>query len=261
MPVDAVGGTSIGAVAAFMCAMGWDQDRHMAKLPLFFSTRLIIQPTVPLVSLSSGRRLQRRIVEETDGRSVEDLWIRYFSVSTNLSQATQVVHDRAGLALALRASVSLPGILPPVPADGDLLVDGGLLNNLPIDVMQTALGGGRVVAVDLRRQTELTTRARLGPALSGWEVLARRLRRRAEAFDPPSVAAILQRSVELAGLLNERTLLGRPGLDLYLSPPVGRFGTFDFAAAPLLVDDAHRYTRNQLTAATLARLLDPAPAA
>ncbi len=87
------------------------------------------------------------------------------------------------------------------------------------------------------------------------------MRRRAEPFDPPSVAAILQRSVELAGLLNERTLLGRPGLDLYLSPPVGRFGTFDFAAAPLLVDDAHRYTRDQLTAATLARLLDPAPAA
>ncbi len=212
--------------------MGWDHDRHMAKLPLFFSTRLIIQPTVPLVSLSSGRCLQRRIVEETDGRSVEDLWIRYFSVSTNLSQATQVVHDRAGLALALRASVSLPGILPPVPADGDLLVDGGLLNNLPIDVMQTAPGGGRVVAVNLRRQTELTTRARLGPALSGWEVLARRLRRRAEPFDPPSVAAILQRSVELAGLLNERTLLGRPGLDLYLSPPVGRFGTFRLRRRP-----------------------------
>lgn len=261
VPVDAVGGTSIGSVAAFMAAMGWDHRQRLAKLPLFFSTRLVIQPTVPLVSLSSGRRLQRRIAEETGGRAVEDLWIRFFSVSTNLSRATQVVHDRGDLALALRASVSLPGILPPVQSGSDLLVDGGLLNNLPIDVMQAALGGGRVVAVDLRRPVELKVQARLAPALSGWHVLARRLLPGREPFDPPSVGAILQRSFELAGLLNERSLLGRPGLDLYLSPPVGRYGTFDFASAPLLVDEARRYTADQLTPEVLARLLDPVPAA
>jgi predicted acylesterase/phospholipase RssA len=236
--------------------MGWDHDQRMAKLPLFFSTRLIIQPTIPLVSLSSGRRLQRRIVEETGGRAIEDLWIRFYSASTNLSRATQVVHDRGQLSTALRASVSLPGVLPPVQSGADLLVDGGLLNNLPIDVMQAALGGGRVVAVDLRRQVELRMQARISPALSGWEVLFRRLGRGSAAFDPPSVGAILQRSVELAGLLNERALLGRPGLDLYLCPPVGRLGTFDFASAPLLVDDARRYARDQLTDAARARLLD-----
>ena len=258
VPVDAVGGTSIGAVAAFMCAMGWDHDQRMAKLPLFFSTRLLIQPTIPLVSLSSGRRLQRRILDETRERAIEDLWIRFFSVSTNLSQATQVIHDKGSLSLALRASVSLPGVLPPVQSGTDLLVDGGLLNNLPIDVMRSVLGGGRIVAVDLRRQVELSMRARISPALSGWQVLARRLWPGEVPFDPPSVGAILQRSVELAGLLNERTLLSRRDLDLYLSPPVGRFGTFDFASAPLLVHDAHSYTAGALTEGVLARLVDPA---
>lgn len=258
VPIDAVGGTSIGSVAAFMTAMGWDHRQRLAKLPVFFSTRLLIQPTAPVVSLSSGRRLQRRIVEETGDRSVEDLWLRFFSVSTNLSRAAQVVHDQGDLALALRA-VSPPGILPPVPSGSDLLVDGGVLNNLPIDVMQAALGGGRVIAVDLRRQVELKVGARLAPALSGWPVLARRVLRGRQPADPPGVAAILQRSVELAGLLNERTLLGRSGLDLYLNPPVGRVGTFDFASAPLLVDDARRYTEGELTQGVLARLLDPAP--
>ena len=257
VPIDAVGGTSIGSVAAFMTAMGWDHRQRLAKLPLFFSTRLLIQPTVPLVSLSSGRRLQRRILEETGGRSVEDLWVRFFSVSTNLSRATQVVHDTGDLALALRASVSLPGILPPVPSGSDLLVDGGVLNNLPVDVMQAALGGGRVIAVDLRRQVELKVGARLAPALSGWPVLARRVLRGRQPTDPPGVAAILQRSMELAGLLNERMLLGRSGLDLYLNPPVGRLGTFDFASAPLLVDDARRYTAEALTDDVLARLIGP----
>lgn len=218
-----------------------------AKLPAFFSTRLIVQPTIPLVSISSGRRLTRLIAAETRGLSVEDLWLRYFSVSTNLSQATQHVHDRGDLATAIRASVSLPGILPPVRRGTDLLVDGGLLNNLPIDVMQEVMGGGRVIAVDLRRKVEMTVHTPVGPALSGWEVLARRAwRRKPQPFDAPGVAAVLQRSVELAGLLNDRALLGRPGLDLYLVPPNGGLGTLDFRAAPVLVDQAYRYTVDRL---------------
>lgn len=247
VPVDVVGGTSIGSVVAFMYAMGWDHEQRMEKLPLFFSRRLIIQPTIPVVSLSSGRRLLHLILRETEQRAIEDLWVRYFSVSTNISQAAQVVHQRGDLATAIRASVSLPGILPPVGHGRDLLVDGGLLNNLPIDVMQTVLGGGRIVAVDLRRRVELTMQAAVGPALSGWQVLLRRARRGPEPFDPPGIAAILARSVELAGLLNERAVLERPGLDLYLSPPADGMGMLDFAAAPLLVERAYAYTLERLS--------------
>lgn len=246
VPIDVVGGTSIGSVVAFMCAMGWDHQKRMEKLPLFFSRPLILQPTIPLVSLSSGRRLMRLITDETERRSVEDLWIRFFSVSTNLSQATQVVHRSGAIATALRASVSLPGILPPIRHGNDLLVDGGLLNNLPIDVMQGVLGGGRVIAIDLRRRVEFTMQGAVGPALSGWQVLLSRARRGPETFDPPGIATILARSVELAGLINDRAVLDRPGLDLYLTPPGGGIGLLDFDAAPLLVEQAYHYTRERL---------------
>ena len=247
IPIDVVGGTSIGSVAAFMCAMGWDHPTRMEKLPLFFSKPLILQPTIPVVSLSSGRRLMRLIQDETERRSVEDLWIRFFSVSTNLSQACQVVHRSGAIATALRASVSLPGILPPVRHGNDLLVDGGLLNNLPIDVMQGVLGGGRVIAIDLRRRVEFTMQAAVGPTLSGWQVLLKRARRGPEPFDPPGIATILARAVELAGLINDRAVLDRPGLDLYLTPPGGGIGLLDFDAAPLLVETAYRYTRERLS--------------
>lgn len=246
IPLDVVGGTSIGSVTAFMYAMGWDHARRMEKLPLFFSRPLILQPTIPLVSLSSGRRLMRLIQDETERRSIEDLWVRFFSVSTNLSQATQVVHRSGPIATALRASVSLPGILPPVRHGNDLLVDGGLLNNLPVDVMQDVLGGGRIIAVDLRRRVEFTMQAAVSPTLSGWQVLLRRARRGPEPFDPPGIATILARSVELAGLINDRAVLDRPGLDLYLTPPGGGIGLLDFEAAPLLVEQAYRYTCERL---------------
>jgi predicted acylesterase/phospholipase RssA len=247
VPIDVVGGTSIGSVVAFMCAMGWDHEKRMQKLPSFFSRRLILQPTIPLVSLSSGRRLLRLITDETEQRSVEDLWIRFFSVSTNLSQATQVVHQRGPITTALRASVSLPGILPPMTQGTDLLVDGGLLNNLPIDVMRGVLGGGRIIAVDLRRRVEFTMQAAVGPALSGWQVLLRRARRGPEPFDPPGIAAILARAVELAGLVNDRAVLDPRELDLYLTPPGGGIGLLDFDSSPLLVDEAYRYTLGRLS--------------
>ena len=246
VPIDVVGGTSIGSVAAFMYAMGWDHDRRMEKLPLFFSRRLILQPTIPLVSVSSGRRLHRLIVRETEQRWIEDLWVRYFSVSTNLSQAAQVVHQRGELWKAIRASVSLPGILPPVGQGGDLLVDGGLLNNLPIDVMRDVMGGGQIIAVDLRRQVELTMRAPVGPWLSGWQVLRSRARPGPDLLGPPGIGAIMARAVELAGLLNDRVLLERSGLALYLTPPAGGIATLDFDAAPLLVEQAYRYTLERL---------------
>ena len=72
------------------------------------------------------------------------------------------------------------------------------------------------------------------------------MRRGPEPFDPPGIGAILSRSNELAGLLNDRALLERPGLDLYLTPPAGGVGMLDFDAAPLLVEQAYRYTRERL---------------
>jgi predicted acylesterase/phospholipase RssA len=247
IPLDVVGGTSIGSVAAFMCAMGWDHKTRMEKLPFFFSRPLILQPTIPLVSLSSGRRLTKLITDETERRSIEDLWIRFFAVSTNISQATQVIHQRGDLATALRASVSLPGILPPMTQGKDLLVDGGLLNNLPIDVMRGVLGGGRIIAVDLRRRVEFTMQADVGPSLSGWQVLRRRARRGPEPFDPPGIATILARSVELAGLINDRAVLDQRQLDLYLTPPGGGIGLLDFESSPQLVHEAYRYTQERLS--------------
>ena len=67
---------------------------------------------------------------------MRDLWLPFFCVSTNLTRSRVEVHHRGDLATAIRASVAIPGILPPVPHDGDLLVDGGELNKPPCDVMR-----------------------------------------------------------------------------------------------------------------------------
>jgi NTE family protein len=80
--------------------------------------------------------------------SIEQLPLDFFSVSCDLNRGETVVHRRGPLADAVGASISLPGVVPPLPRDGRLLVDGGVLNNLPVDVMAAA-GEGPIIASDV----------------------------------------------------------------------------------------------------------------
>jgi hypothetical protein len=156
LAVDMVGGSSFGAVVGAFCAMGLDAEkiqqtcrRHLHGL---------FDPTFPLVSLLAGRRIVRRLEAGFGGETcIEELPLPFFCVSTNLTRAQQVVHRRGSLVTAIRSSISLPGMLPPVCQGGELYVDGGLLNNVPMDLMQELCGGGLVVAVDASPARDLTT--------------------------------------------------------------------------------------------------------
>ena len=114
--VDAVGGTSIGAIMAGLRAMDLDHEarRERATTALVHSGNLF-SPTLPVLSLSSARRV-RRLLEDPryfGDVAIEQCWLPYFCVSANLTRAETVVHDRGPMAAAVRASLSLPGVFPP----------------------------------------------------------------------------------------------------------------------------------------------------
>ncbi|MEJ2604825.1 MAG: cyclic nucleotide-binding domain-containing protein, partial [Gammaproteobacteria bacterium] len=147
LPVDMIGGASIGAPVAIPTTWGCDAERARELVRSSFSS--LLDYTLPVASLLSGRRITRNIYESMASWDIEDLWLPFFCVSTNLTAARTVVHSRGNLAHAVRASVAIPGVLPPVPHEGDLLVDGGVLNNLPIDVMRRVNPTGTVIAIDV----------------------------------------------------------------------------------------------------------------
>ena len=132
--VDVIGGASIGAPLGAGMAMRIAPDEFIARAVELFHD--LLDYTVPVVSLVKGARITRNIASVFGDIDVRDLWLPFFCVSTNLTRSRVEVHDRRDLATAIRASVAIPGIFPPVPFDGDLLVDGGVLNNLPCDVMR-----------------------------------------------------------------------------------------------------------------------------
>ena len=103
------------------------------------------------------------LADHLSAAPIEDLPLHFYCVSASLTRAEEVVHERGPLWPAVRASLALPGIYPPVYAAGDLLIDGGALDNVPADVMRGRVGSGSIVAVDVSPEVEPLTAAPFGP--------------------------------------------------------------------------------------------------
>ena len=238
VPIDAIGGTSMGAVLAAQCAAGADpaamrtinRDHWIRRNPLK-------DKTLPVVALLAGRRLEWMVHDMFGDLRIEDLWTPFFCVSADLTRAEMRLHTRGSLAPAVRASMSLPGIAIPVHEAGSMLVDGGLMNNVPADVMRDFCG--KVVAVDVSPAKDLVITAPYPAAASGWRLLWGR-----KASNLPTIGAILMRSVLLGSSRHQATIARNA--DLFLHPPVETFGMFEWAALDAIADAGYRCAREAL---------------
>jgi predicted acylesterase/phospholipase RssA/CRP-like cAMP-binding protein len=243
VPVDVVGGTSIGAIIAALYARGLDHaERVRIVLGIARHARRLFTPTLPLTALSSGRYVDRILAENITSVPIEDLPLRFFCVSANLTRAEEVIHSRGPLWRAVRASMSLPGIFPPVYAEGDLLIDGGAMDNVPVGVMRGLVGQGRIVAVDVSPEVEpLTAAAPFEAGLSGWRVLGQRLNPFTPPRPVPGIVPILTRATGLSQVRRRRALVDGDHVDLLLRPPAAGLGILDFRGGAALVEVGYRH--------------------
>jgi NTE family protein len=149
VPIDFVGGSSIGSIIAAGVAVGWsDEEMRLRYRRSFVDTNPVNDYTFPFVALTRGRKVSRLLQREYGDVLIEDLRQPYFCVSANLSTGRALEHREGRLADALRASVAIPGVMPPVYLGEDVLVDGAAINNLPVDIMQ-AHAPGLVIGSDV----------------------------------------------------------------------------------------------------------------
>lgn len=235
-----------------LCAQGFADEQRVERAVTAFTRSGFIRPTLPLVALSSGRTVDRLLTEYFGRDLIEDLPRRFFCVSASLTRAEEVIHERDALWRAIRASLSLPGILPPVYADGDLLVDGAALDNVPVEAMRARIGSGTVVAVDLFQDVEPVTAAPFDPGLSGWRVLGRRLNPLAPPQPVPSVFDILTRSTGLSGVRRKRATLADDRVDLLMHPRLPPIGALDFKAGATLIEVGYRHAAEALARSPLS---------
>ena len=189
VPVDVVGGTGTGALVAAAFARGASQRtllrRCAALSPLTGGSgphSLLADATLPLVSFFTGWGLTSNARAAVGDSAIEDLWLRFFCCSTNLTRGALQVHERGPAARAVCAAQTVLGLMPPVsdPVTGDLLCDGGYLTNYPVDAMRERFGCDIVIVADAddREPAPSTALRCLGPAdggVSGWRLLWERL--------------------------------------------------------------------------------------
>jgi predicted acylesterase/phospholipase RssA/CRP-like cAMP-binding protein len=257
IPIDLIGGTSIGAAIAAQYALGWD-DQMMLDLNRrgWINARPMWDYTVPIVALLSGGRVAKVMEMMFEDARIEDLRTGYFCVSSDLTHGQARIHQSGLLRKYVRASMSVPGMVPPVSDDGALLVDGGILNNLPADVMRGHCPRGTVIAVDVNPRTGPRASADYGDTLSAWKLIAGRLNPRGGALQVPSVHEILER-VTMLGSVQQAAALADTTVDLYLHPPTDAFQMFELASLDKIADVGYAYAR-PLVGAWQARQARPA---
>ncbi|XP_035995703.1 patatin-like phospholipase domain-containing protein 7a isoform X2 [Fundulus heteroclitus] len=232
IPVDLIGGTSIGALMGALYA----EDRSLSRMRIrarewameMTSTfKKALDFTYPVSSMFTGAGFNSSISNVFQSKQIEDLWIPYFNITTDISASAMRVHTDGSLWRYVRASMSLSGYLPPLcdPKDGHLLMDGGYINNLPADVARS-MGAKVVIAIDVgsRDETNLTN---YGDSLSGWWVLWKRLNPLAEKVKVLNMAEIQTR---LAYVCCVRHLESVKSSDYceYIRPPIDRYRTLEF---------------------------------
>ncbi|XP_047533739.1 neuropathy target esterase sws isoform X2 [Vanessa atalanta] len=245
IPIDMVGGVSIGA---FMGAL-WCMERNITTVTQKareWSKKMtqwgkqLLDLTYPATSMFSGKQFNATIKTTYGEVHIEDLWLPYFTVTTDISSSCMRVHRHGMLWRYCRASMSIAGIFPPIcdPSDGHLLLDGCYVNNVPADVMRS-LGAKHILAIDVGSQddTDLTN---YGDDLSGWWLLWKRWNPFTTPVKVPNLPDIQSR---LAYVSCNRQLEEVKKSDYceYIRPPIDAYKTLQFGSFDEIREVGYRH--------------------
>jgi NTE family protein len=238
LELDLFGGASMGAIVAAGAAIEWSDEElrnHMREA--FFEDNPVSDYTLPMISLVRGRKTSNFLRTHFGNWQIEDAPNPYFCVSANLTSGQLKIHRTGPLWLATRASVAIPGVLPPVIDGSDILVDGGTLNNLPIDVM-SEMRRGPIVAVDVSRDWGFKATV---------DDLDRRPLRQLISHarkGTPNIVNILMAAGAMSSHAQVRAL--RNHVDLLIEPPLGDINMLDWKAFHFMIDTGYRHAMEVL---------------
>lgn len=244
IPIDFIGGTSMGAIVAAGVAMGWSDeelDEHMRDA--FVQSNPLGDHHLPVVALTRGHIVEHRLAKHFGDALIENLRLPYYCVSSDLVSAAPLVHRSGLVREALRASIALPGILPPVASEEHVLVDGAVLNNLPTDIMRN-LHRGTTIAIDVAERGSIDPKDFIDPPDFTHWVLKHGFR------DPPPIVSLLIRTATLG--MDPAT--HRKDADLLITPELGAVELRDWHAYERAVQAGYEGTQRALATPEAAQL-------
>lgn len=230
VPIDYVGGTSIGSLVGGLYARDYDMVPLYARTKQFAGRiaslwRMAFDLTYPATSYTTGHEFNRGIWKAFGDCQIEDFWLRYFNNTTNITHSRMEIHQSGYAWRYVRASMSLAGLLPPLTDQGSMLLDGGYVDNLPVEQMKI-WGAKYVFAVDVGSVDD-TTPMSYGDSLSGLWVLFNRWNVFSRHPNVPNLAEIQQRLAYVSSVGALEKAKSTPGV-YYLRPPIDDYATLDF---------------------------------
>ncbi|XP_044730911.1 neuropathy target esterase sws isoform X1 [Chrysoperla carnea] len=245
IPIDMVAGVSIGA---FMGAL-WCSEKNITTMTqkarewskkMTQWWRQILDLTYPMTSMFSGRDFNQTIRGTFGDTHIEDLWLPFFTVTTDITASCMRIHTHGSLWRYVRASMSLSGYMPPLcdPSDGHLLLDGGYVNNLPADVMRS-YGACHILAIDVGSvdDTDLTN---YGDDLSGWWLLWKRWNPFTSNVKVPNLPDIQSRLAYVSCVRQLEEVKQSDYCD-YIRPPIDKYRTLQFGSFDEIKDVGYQH--------------------
>jgi NTE family protein len=234
IPVDSIGATSIGGIIGAGWAAGWDYEEMVERMRrTFVTSNPLSDYTLPIISLVAGRKVSARLRQEFGDTDIEDLRLPFYCVSANLTNGQLAVHRRGKVWLWLRASIAIPGVLPPVCREKQVYVDGAALNNLPVDIMREGFRGP-IIAIDAGGERGFSSDLEMTELPPIWKLrsLLRHMRPSA------NIMQILLR----AGMLNSAatSIAQRELADVLLRPPLEGVDLLDWRAFDRAIEIGYR---------------------
>lgn len=251
VPIDAIGGTSAGSIIAAFYALKLNYKDTFIDFKKFIDAAnkpfSLCNLTWPIASLVSAKKLTIEIKEVLNDIKIEDLWIPFFAVSCNLNAGEETVHLCGKAWEAVRASIAIPGILPPMVIDGQLHVDGGIVNNLPVDCMRALLGyESIIIGVSLSQLGYDQTNYFFPPILPFRVGFLRKLRLKYLEYIFPSYFHSFIHSLIVASAAIENT--NKKSADILISPDLKKFQALniDSSQHETLINLGYRAALEQL---------------
>lgn len=255
IPIDMVGGVSIGAfMGALWCQeLNLDTMRSRARSWSLLMTsrwRQVLDLTYPITAMFTGSAFNKTIFDTFGDMQIEDLWLPYFTVTTDITSSRPRIHRFGSLWRYVRSSMSLSGYLPPLcdPIDGHLLLDGGYVNNLPGDVMREVMGAETILAVDVGSQDD-SDMTNYGDELSGWWLLWNKWNPFGKKIRVPNLPEIQSR-LAYVSCVRQLEQVKRSDYCTYIRPPIDKYKTLQFASFDEIFEVGYIHGKNFLENST-----------
>ena len=243
---DFVGGTSAGAIyGTCMTFSDFNINKLTHWCELGANQKLTSNDfTLPFVSLLSGKKMRRFLSDIFSNYHLEDLWVNTFCVSTNFSNASLVVHERGLISKLVEASIAIPGVFPPVIINNQLHIDGGVIDNLPVEPMYKK-PVRHIIAVSL--SAEANSKIDLKELPSSWQMLRNKFTSR-KAFQLPGLSSILVNSITINSRHRQET--SKPQVSLYIELNLREFQFLDWVNWQQILQKGYEQTQQQLKETT-----------